>query len=383
MNFSEIRLDEAQTRFANELDEFFRSHVTQEVLFREKREGSGFNEDVHLAMGERGWVTPTWPRSDGGAGLNELELRLLHEAVDRSGLSISLSSTTDLPVLAVRAFAGEPLKSEVLAGVASGQIRICLGYTEPDCGSDLAAVRTRARREGGEWVIDGQKMFTTGAQDSQYCFCLTRTDPEAAKHSGLTVFLVPLEADGIEIKPIRTLGGERTNFVHFDNVRVADRFRIGPEGGGWEVLAAPLAAEHGRGDVGNLRPIGSGSRSFAIEGGRALRLLLNYLRVSGTLNDCTVRERLVRLELGVEACAVTPGNLARVLSSDAVVAAMTDLLEACEGLGLLSEGSEGCIGHGVAEAGFRYAPGTAIYGGTLEIHRNLIATGELGLPRPR
>lgn len=124
----------------------------------------------------------------------------------------------------------------MLPGVARGTVRICLGYTEPDTGSDLANVKTRSTRDSDEWVLTGQKMFTTDAQHCQYSFLVARTNPDAARHWGLTMFLVPLEVAGVEITAIHTLGGERTNFVFYDNVRIGDHYRLGPVDHGWMVL---------------------------------------------------------------------------------------------------------------------------------------------------
>ena len=114
-------------------------------------------------------------------------------------------------------------------------------------------------RDGDEWILNGQKMFTTGAQFCQYSFCLTRTNPDVAKHKGLTVFLVPLDLPGVEIRGIGTVGGERTNFVHYDDVRVPDHFRLGAVDAGWTVVSEPLAQEHGigRDDAIAIEPPGS------------------------------------------------------------------------------------------------------------------------------
>ena len=119
-----------------------------------------------------------------------------------------------------------------------------MGYTEPDGGSDIAGAKTRAVRDGDEWVINGQKIFTTGAQYCQYVFLITRTDPALPKHKGLTMFLVPLNSQGIEIQALHTIGDERTNIAYYSDVRVSDRYRIGEVNNGWSVLHGPLDAEH-------------------------------------------------------------------------------------------------------------------------------------------
>ena len=133
----------------------------------------------------------------------------------------------------------------VLPGVLTGHIRLCLGYTEPEGGSDVATCKTRATRDGDEWIINGSKMFTSNAQNAKYVFLLTNTDPQGAKHKNLTMFLVPLDSPGIEIQGIRTLDGDRTNIVYYSDVRVDDLYRIGEVNGGWTVMRSALDAEHG------------------------------------------------------------------------------------------------------------------------------------------
>src|SRR5690606_9817 len=130
-----------------------------------------------------------------------------------------------------------------LPDLLRGDALVCLGYSEPDAGSDVAAVATRAVADGDEWVVDGQKMFTTMAHEARYVFLLARTSTEASKHRGLTMFLVPLDAPGVTITPVRTLGGERTNITWYDGVRIPDRCRVGEVGDGWSVMHAALVYE--------------------------------------------------------------------------------------------------------------------------------------------
>jgi alkylation response protein AidB-like acyl-CoA dehydrogenase len=384
MNFAPIELTPEVLDFWRDVRAFFAEHVTDGVLEQERRGGDGFNEALHLAMGSRGWVTPSWPVELGGAGLDELRERILALELGRSGAPTILASTTLLPAIAIERFAQGELRSRLLHGIASGSVRVCLGYTEPDCGSDLAAVRTRAVRDGDEWVITGQKMFTTGAQHCQYCFCLTRTDPELPKHKGLTVFLVPLDLHGVDIRAIGTLGGERTNFVHFDDVRVPDGYRLGAVNDGWAVVGVPLAAEHSMGDGGSEQ---SGGRIYAA----TLRRLLDHVvrhryaetdGPAGTRGDDPVlRARLARVALDLEAIEVTPGPMGRILAADLLVRGAADLLDLLGSVGVLSHGSLGAVADGFAEYAYRFAPGTTIYGGSTDIHRNMVAQHVLGLPR--
>ena len=262
MDFSKVDLDDDTQRFWDDVRDFLDVHLTEEVHEEEWRTGNGYNAGLWAAMGERGWVMPRWSPAEGGIGGTALhEAILTKELRDRHAPSIS-HGTTSLVVSAVRQWADESVKAEVLPGVAKGTVAFCLGYTEPDAGSDLANVKTRAVRDGDEWIVNGQKMFTTGAQNCQYSFLVARTNPDAAKHKGITMFLIPLTLPGVEISGIYTFSGERTNFVFYDNVRLPDRYRLGPVDQGWMVLNGPLSAEHGMGDrARRSRPAAWGSRT--------------------------------------------------------------------------------------------------------------------------
>jgi 3-oxocholest-4-en-26-oyl-CoA dehydrogenase alpha subunit len=385
MNFAEIDLDDTTQEFWSRVRAFFDEHVTDDVHAEERRTGNGFAEALHLALGARGWITPRWPVAEGGAGLDATQAHILELEYHRSGAPRMLTGTTILPTIGIKMFGSDRVKTEVLPEVAAGNVRICLGFTEPECGSDLAGVRTRAVQDGDHWIINGQKMFTSGAQSCQYCFCLTRTDPQAPKHRGLTVFLVPLHLAGIEIHPIMTMGGERTNVVHFDDVRVPDRYRIGAANDGWKVMSAPLAQEHGIGEDNDF-PRGPGvacARMTRRLHDAAVAWLREQRDRNGKprLDDPVIRERLARIALDIEISEITPGPMGRVAGSDALVHAASELLEILGPAALIQHGDDHAAVEGLAEYVFRFAPGTAIYGGTTDIHRNMVAERILGLPR--
>jgi alkylation response protein AidB-like acyl-CoA dehydrogenase len=383
MNFGVIELDEDTQQFWGEVRAFFEEHVTDAVLDEERATGSGFSESLHLALGKRGWVAPRWPTAEGGAGLDALRARIIAEELARSRAPFILASTTLLPPIAIRMFGSAEMQSEILPRVADGTARICLGYTEPDCGSDLAAVRTRAVRDGASWIINGQKMFTTGAQHSQYCFLLVRTDPSNAMHKGLTVFLLPLDTAGVEIRPIGTLGGERTNFVYLHDVRVDDRWRIGEVNSGWAVVAAPLNAEHsmGGGDTAQT------PSPYLAECEKLWRTTTDWAAATtadtgrSVLADPVVREVLAEIAVAIELARSTPGPMGRIACSDTLIRTASQLLDLVGPTAQLCRATNGAAANGDLEEGFRYAPGTAIYGGSTDIARNMVAERILGLPR--
>jgi alkylation response protein AidB-like acyl-CoA dehydrogenase len=389
MDLSLVPLDSDQRAFAARARDFFAEHVTPEVLEHERVTGDGFNERVHLALGRQGWIMPAWPSSRGGAGLDPVRLRALELEMSRARMPSATLSTTRLVVTAVERYADPSVREDLLRGTADGTVRFCLGYTEPDGGSDIAAAKVRAVRDGDEWVVNGSKIFTTGAHNCQYTFLITRTDPDLPKHKGLTMFLVPLDVPGIEIQAIRTYGGERTNVVYFGGVRVGDAYRLGGVNDGWSVLRGPLDAEHGLGGdetARKLADVGQG-RSYALELARALEAAAEWAVTPGPggtrpADDPYVRYRLGKVAIDLEAALATPGLMSRVKASEALIdgaAALTDLIGP---RAILSEGAADAPGGGQVDYAHRFAQGTATYGGTVEVYRAMIAQHVLGLPRP-
>ncbi len=385
MDFGVIDLDEETVAFWAEVRAFCQTHVTKEVLDEEFETGSGFNEGLHKALGARGWILPTWPRQEGGAGATPLQAAILDAELRAAHAPLITLGTTRNVLPAVLRWGTDELKKAVVPGVASGDVRFCLGYTEPDSGSDIAAAKTRAVRDGDEWVIDGQKMFTTGAQNCQYSFLLTRTNPEAPKHKGLTMFLCPLEQ--AEIRPIRTLGGERTNMVFYDAIRVPDRYRLGPVDQGWMVLLGPLNAEHAMPeDTDSAPPIDQPGGMYGYSAVEGLEVALAWARSADPdgrrpIDDPLVRERLAQAALDIEVATVSTGPAGRVISSEMAIRVAEDLMDLVGPRALLPRGEDAAIGEGWLEYLHRFAQGTATYGGTTDIFRNIIAERFLGLPR--
>jgi alkylation response protein AidB-like acyl-CoA dehydrogenase len=392
MDFSVISLEPDVAAFRDEVTRFLDGHLTEEVLAYERRTGNGHYPPFHAELGARGWILPMWPVADGGAGLDPLRARILAlELAWRQsyGLSVSRLITTTI-ALGLREWASDALREEVLPGVARGTVLMCLGYTEPDSGSDMAAAKTRATRAGDDWVIRGQKMFTTGAQDADYAWLLARSDPGAPKTRGLTMFLLPLGLPGIEITPVETLSGERTNTVYIDDVRVRDHYRVGPAGEGWRVVAGALDAEHRMGRIED-RGIGDDGNLGTWQG-LVHRLTDAGLRWAATarqpdgnrvIDDPLVRERLARVALDAEVSFLPGGPMSKILSAEALIRNTAELMDLFGPAGTLPVGEDGAVCDGEVESLYRTAQGTAIYGGSVEIFRNMLAERVLGLPRAR
>jgi 3-oxocholest-4-en-26-oyl-CoA dehydrogenase alpha subunit len=258
-----------------------------------------------------------------------------------------------------------------LAHVLSGHYRLCLGYTEPEGGSDVATCKTRAVRDGDDWIINGSKMFTSNAHNAQYVFLVTNTDPHAPKHQSLTMFLVPLDRPGVDIQPLRTVDGDRTNITYYSEVRVEDRYRVGEVNGGWSVLREALNAEHGtvERDSRGLQKIAAMSEHLLL-----LAEAVDRMAAVPSLDDESVKYRLGRSIARMEAAMSTPEMFGRV----AIAQTMRDV--APELMDIL--GTAAGLTNEPAEYIFRLAGPTGIYGGTLEVFRNMIAQHALGLGRP-
>ena len=247
MDFSHVALSPEDQEFLDQTRAFVAKHVTDEVRARDREFGENFDEQVHLALGEAGYLESDY-KLDSEGGFSPVRRRIFHLEIGRAHTPWYHWGTTAMVARLVEQFGTPELAGSVLPGVLSGEIRLCLGYTEPEGGSDVATCKTRAVRDGDGWIINGSKMFTSNAQNAKYVFLLTNTDPQAPKHQSLTMFLVPLDSPGIEIQGIRTLDGDRTNIVYYSDVRVDDLYRIGEVNAGWTVMRSALDAEHGIAD---------------------------------------------------------------------------------------------------------------------------------------
>ncbi|CAM2801214.1 acyl-CoA dehydrogenase family protein [Skermania piniformis] len=378
MNFERVELSESDAEFRDEVDAFLAEHVTDEVRRRDRETGDNFDEGLHQAMAAAGWLAAELGMP-GGPELDRLRRRLWDLSKRRAEVPWVTWGTTAIVVPSVRNHGSRELQEEVLPGVLDGSVRLCLGYTEPDGGSDVATCRTRAVRAGDEWVINGAKMFTTGAHNCRYVFLITNTDPEAPKHKSLTMFLVPLDTPGVEIQGLRTVDGDRTNIVYYSDVRVPDRYRLGEVNQGWSVLLGPLNEEHGV-----VGAAADGLQDVSILTHQGLTMATVVDRVSGLAAGRIAEDRSAAYRLGrsvakVEAALSAPHMFGRVALAQTMRDIAPDLMDVLGPTAALPSGPDG-----PADAGYlyRWAPLCGIYGGTLEVFRNMIAQHVLGLGRP-
>jgi alkylation response protein AidB-like acyl-CoA dehydrogenase len=356
-------------------------------------------------IGEAGLATPTWPAAYGaGLSLAPGKARVVAEVCNRYKVSrpfniigIGMGGPTLL------AWGSEDLKHRFLRGIATNEEIWCQLFSEPGSGSDLAGLSTRATRDGDEWVLTGQKVWTSLAHLSSYGMVLARTDPDVAKHAGLTYFVVDMHAPGVEVRPLRQLTGESEfNEVFLDGVRVPDAWRLGPEGEGWRVAVTTLMNERvamsGAGSV--LGDVASGSpvtrlierHQPVVDPQRRQRLARAYVdeRVIALNNKRAADRRRHGLDAGLD--AGPEGSITKLQSAEANQRLHQLALDlegasgiAWEGRPLVHDvGTVFAVGdetsRGAARA-FLRARANTIEGGTSEIMRNILGERVLGLPK--
>ena len=341
-------------------------------------------------LGADGWIGLGWPESDGGRGLPWRHQVIFHEEYARAGAPARVGHIGEQllgPTLLI--FGTAEQRARFLPGILAGSQLWCQGYSEPGAGSDLAAVTTRARLEGDQWHLDGQKVWTSLAQFADWCFVLARTDPAAERHHGLSCLLVPMRQPGIEIRPIVQLTGtSEFNEVFFDDARAAAADIVGATGDGWRVAMGTLAVERGVSTFGQ-------QMGFQ----REFEAVLATARANGAIDDPDLSARIVEAWAGLQVMRYTAmatlGQSAADLPATAEVAGtganINKLLWAPwhQRLGELAVDVAGAAA-AVARPGyeldqaqrlFLYTRADTIYGGSNEIQRNIIAERGLGLPR--
>ena len=387
MDFSRVELSDGDQAFLDEARTFLGTHMTDEVRRRDRETGDNFDEGLHLKFGAAGYLESEWrPHSEGG--FSRVRRRIWEQEKRRVHVPWVTWGTTAMVARSVAKFGSPELRDQVLPKVFSGEVRLCLGYTEPEGGSDVATCKTRAVRDGDAWIINGSKMFTTGAHNCQYVFLITNTAPEAPKHKSLTMFLVPLNSPGIEIQGVRTVDGDRTNIVYYSDVRVDDKYRLGDVNAGWTVLREPLNVEHGAVAVA---PDGLQDVSIMMHqaGFMAEAVDKAAARVTRTdpdgrrlIDDKSVAYRLGRGVAKMEAALSAPSIFGRVAIAQTMRDISPDLMDILGAASALPFGADGAADDGSAEYVYRFAPLVGIYGGTLEVFRNMIGQYMLGLGKP-
>jgi alkylation response protein AidB-like acyl-CoA dehydrogenase len=359
------------------------------------------------ALVDSGWAAPTWPAEWLGRGLNRELRKAVVDEFTQAGARASMLDVTQLFANTIQAHGTEDQKREFLRPLALGDMRGCLLYSEPGAGSDLAALQTRAERDGDQWIVNGQKVWTSGARESTHGFLVARTDWDVPKHRGLTFFWIPLDQPGIDIRPIHQVtGGSEFNEVFLNDAVVSDANRLGEVNDGWRVLqtalgferlimgaATPPEGPQGRSKKSEAEKIKADRESpWTRKVGGA-----DYVELAkrvGKADDPVTRQEIARLYTlekvnawnglraradsgrGASSPLASIGKLAMSRIVHTGVAVTTNLL----GTESVLDGDSDPVAAEVNRSSFA-AFVTSIGGGTDQIQRNIIGERVLGLPR--
>jgi alkylation response protein AidB-like acyl-CoA dehydrogenase len=385
-----LDLTPEQQTFRDELRGYFARVVTPD-LFDELRgsEGGGpVYTRILRQLGKDGLLGIGWPVEYGGQGRGPIEQFLFSDEVQRAGFPLPFLTLNTVGPTLMR-YGNDEQRREFLPRILAGELQFAIGYSEAEAGTDLASLKTRAVRDGDEWVINGAKMWTSLANFADYIWLAARTDPEAPKHRGISVFLVPTSAPGYRCTPIRTIGGVNTNATFYDDVRIPANHLIGGENNGWSLITGQL--NHERVSLVNVGPLArmlDEARAWAQQTKRADgRRVIDQPWVQSNLARVHAKLEVLRLMNWRQAWALERSDLhladasaVKVYGSEFYVEAYRLLLETFGALGAVQDGSPGAVIRGRVERMYRNTLILTFGGGTNEVQRDIIAMAGLGLP---
>jgi len=341
-------------------------------------------------LADKGWLTMAWPKEYGGGGATHTRQLVYNEEMSYAGAPTAVGSGISLAGPTVMVHGTEEQKREFLPPIAHGEVVWCQLFSEPGSGSDLASLQTRAVEDGDDFIVNGQKIWTSGAHHSDLAILLARTDPDAPKHRGITYFLVDMKSPGVAVRPlVNMLGGHAFNEVFLENVRIPRRNVVGEINRGWYVGATTLDFERsGIGRVAGGRRQLEEMTAYAKQARHNGGLLIDMLRVKLALADRTIENNVGRwlaYRVGwMQSAGEIPNYEASMVKLYGSELQQRTAATAMAMLGLsgqLLEGSAQAPLDGRTPAGYMAAVANTIAAGTSEIQRNIIATRGLGLPR--
>jgi len=336
-----------------------------------------------------GWAGIGWPKEYGGQGKSPIEQFIFFDESMRSGAPVPMLSINTVGPTIMQF--GTPEQREFfLPKILAGDIHFCIGYSEPGAGTDLASLQTRAVRDGDEYIINGQKMWTSLANGADYCWLAVRTDPEVAKHKGISIIIVPLDTPGITIQPLSLIGDHDINAVFYDNVRVPAKYLVGEENGGWRLITNQLNHERV-----TLCSTGSVERSYqeVRQWAQDTRLpdgrrVIDQEWVQINLAKVHAKLEFLRLINWKVAWTATQGHLdvadastVKVFGTEFYQEAFRLLFEVVGPIGYLKPDAPGAVLRSRLESSYRGLLILTFGGGTNETQRDLISMFGLGFPR--
>ena len=374
-----------------ELRSYFDALITPEVKagLTSLEGGPKFREVVEQ-MGADGWLGVGWPKEYGGQGRTGIEQMIWFEETRRSGAPLPFVTLNTVgPALIARGT--EEQKQHFLRGILEGKIHFAIGYTEPEAGTDLASLTTRAVRDGDEYVVNGTKIFTSGANHADYIWLACRTDPDAKKHKGISILIVDTRLPGFSCTPIHTVGGGATTMTYYENVRVPAGMLVGRENGGWELITLQLNHERvGLAAFGSLAStVLEEVLDWAIETeGPDGRPVADTPWVQLALGEVHARLEALKVMNWRMAWAIEQGTLdpaqasaAKVYGSETIIEVYRLLLDVVGVAGAIQQDSPAGVLQGRLELGWRSCQINSFGGGVNEVQREIVAMMGLGLPR--
>lgn len=374
------------------LDRLFTPELRKELSAAGAEEGGGpeFRKALRK-LGEDGYISMSWPKEFGGQEASAIDQYIFTEEIIRTGFPYPFLTTEACgPVMAQHA--SETVREEVVKPIVRGEVVVAIGYSEPSAGTDLASLKTRAVREGDEWIINGQKIWTSLADYADYIWLAARTDPDAPKHKGITMFLIPTDTEGYSISPIWTLGNVRTNATYYQDVRVPDEWRVGEVDQGWKLITGQLNRErlslvtHGQAEELYLQTANWAAQTWASDG----KLVIERSWVKHNLAKVKVGLEALKLVCWKQAWAMDRGTLQMADASVAKVYGTEFFLEVYRLLMEIVGQASSIRNHAARDQlmgrlEHRYRTGSILTfgGGTNEVQREIIAGAGLWMPRGR
>jgi alkylation response protein AidB-like acyl-CoA dehydrogenase len=391
-----------QEALRREVQRFIEDNVTPEILAEVEESGlrsrGPLTRGLYQKIAERGWIGISWPKEYGGQGGSRIDQYIVEEEFGRIGIEVGGAGSGAPAILAAGT---EEQKKYFLPGLIKGEISFALGFTEPQAGADLAGLQCRAVRDGDEYVINGQKMYTTRAHSATHIYLMARTDPDAPRHRGISIFLVPMDTPGITVRPLWTIqndppaprgttyGDRRTNEVFFEDVQVPASCMLGEENTGWYVGAMGL----------NLDRVGAARYLISVQRDEDI---INWVKEHdldgyGPAQDPAVRDRLAELWIEAQVCRLMTmrsmslverggnftyeGSAEKVWAPEHGVKTTETIAQILGAYGQLLNGSEDAIESGVFAHNLMGAFQSGINHGSVQVMRDQVARRGLGMPR--
>ncbi len=380
-----------QLALRDELRAYFAAMMTED-LQQEILGSEGGGPLYHRAlqkMGADGWLGIGWPKQYGGQGRTPIEQFIFSDEVQRAGFPLPFLTINSVGNT-IMEFGTEEQKQEYLPRILQGKLHASIGYTESGAGTDLAALTTKAVKDGDDYVINGSKVYTSLADHADYIWLAARTDPDAPKHAGISIFMVDTTLPGFKLTPIHTMAGVRTNTTYFEDVRVPKSMLVGGENMGWSLIVNQL--NHERIALSSVGPLGRNleeTRRWAAATRLADgRRVIDQQWVQLNLARVRAKWEALRLLNWRQAWCMTNGGVnfadastVKVYASEFYIEAYRLLLEVVGQHGVLKRGSAAAVLHGRLEFVYRPMLILTFGGGTNEVQRDIIAMAGLNMPR--